>query len=116
MAEAEEDNFFTKGPTMKDKRLSNSILLLICGALVVILYLFLVFETPDMDTTMTVLSNIAVGIGIIMIVLGTVFISIRKPKPKTTVDVPPRKTECEICGATAEPDETGCCPYCGSKL
>lgn len=101
---------------MKDKRLSNSILLIVCGALVVIIYLLFTFCKTDSDTTMLVLSNIALAIGIVMIIIGTVFICIRKPRKKVAQHSASRKAECEICGAMAETDANGCCQYCGERL
>lgn len=101
---------------MKDKRLSNSIILIVCGALVVAVYLLFVLYKPNQEMPVLLLTNVALLIGILMIIIGTVFLCIRKPRKKSVQRVISRKSECEICGAMSEPDANGCCQYCGERL
>ena len=42
---------------------------------------------------------------------------LRRPEPRAeAAEAKPEKIACPFCSAVTEPDEKGCCPYCGEKI
>lgn len=107
-----------KGYKMKNKNILNAVILIVCGAAITICYFLFIFPLENTNTLTSVLYIVALVIGCLMVIAGTVMICVKKSGQKTHRPraVVSSHKDCEICGAHCEPDANGCCKYCGGKL